>query len=360
MSTDLSVVICSLNGAAGVDRCLHALAAQKDVNLQVIVVDDGSTDDTSATASEHGVTVIRHEVNRGLAAARNTGIAAATAPVVAFLDDDCEPEPEWARDLLDAYEDGVIGVGGSIVPCGPESFMLGYLRRNNPLLPLELDLARSEKVLYRLYLYVLRQWRPEEHHEKRDVYSLVGANMSFLRSALQLKGFDERFRFGAEDLDVCLRLPREFPGARLVVTPDAVVRHHFVPSLRDTVRRSRSYGRGCARLYRKWPTMRPTIFPGPVLVAALLITAVFVPLLLVAAVAVPLLLYPKGLRLSVTLRKPACALDAYVQLAEEAYGNVGYIQGLWTYRHLVSEPASPTAEVEVPRAVTPVGSSMWE
>jgi glycosyltransferase involved in cell wall biosynthesis len=360
MSTDLSVVICSLNGAAGVDRCLHALAAQKDVNLQVIVVDDGSTDDTSVTAGEHGVTVIRHEVNRGLAAARNTGIAAATAPVVAFLDDDCEPEPEWARELLDAYEDDVIGVGGSVVPCGTEGFMLGYLRRNNPLLPLELDLARSEKLFYRLYLYVLRQWRPEEHHEKRDVYSLVGANMSFLRSALQRKGFDERFRFGAEDLDVCLRLPREFPGARLVVTPDAVVRHHFVPSLRDTVRRSRSYGRGCARLYRKWPTMRPTIFPGPVLVAALLIAAVFVPLLLIAAVAIPLLLYPKGLRLSATRRKPACALDAYVQLAEEAYGNVGYIQGLWTYRHLVPEPAKPTAEAEVTHAVMPLGSSVWE
>ena len=80
MSADLSVVICSLNGAAGVDRCLHALAAQKDVELQVIVVDDGSTDDTSDVAREHGVTVIRHEVNRGLAAARNTGVQAATAP----------------------------------------------------------------------------------------------------------------------------------------------------------------------------------------------------------------------------------------------------------------------------------------
>jgi glycosyltransferase involved in cell wall biosynthesis len=361
MSADLSVVICSLNGAAGVDRCLHALAAQKDVELQVIVVDDGSTDNTSATAGgHHGVTVIRHEVNRGLAAARNTGIAAATAPVVAFLDDDCEPEPEWARELLDAYEDGVIGVGGRIDVCGPEGFMLGYLRRNNPLLPLELSLARSEKLPYRLYLYLLRQWQPEEHHEQRDVYSLVGANMSFVRSVLARKGFDERFRFGAEDLDLCLRLPRDYPGARLVFTPDAVVRHHFVPSVRDNVRRSRSYGRGCARLYRKWPTMRPTIFPGPALVVALVIAAVFFPLLLVAAAAVPLLLYPKGLRLAVVLRKPSYVLDAYVQLAEEAYGNVGYLQGLWTYRHLVAEPVKATAESEVPLAMTPAGSPAWE
>jgi glycosyltransferase involved in cell wall biosynthesis len=360
MSADLSVVICSLNGAEGVDRCLDALAAQKDVDLQVIVVDDGSTDNTSEVASSRGVTVIRHEVNRGLAAARNTGIAAATSPVVAFLDDDCEPEPEWARELLAAYEEGVIGVGGDIVPCGPEGFMLGYLRRNNPLLPLELNLARSEKLLYRLYLYLLRQWQPEEYHEKRDVYSLVGANMSFVRSALQRKGFDERFRFGAEDLDLCLRLPRDFPGARLVVTPDAVVRHHFVPSLRDTLRRSRSYGRGDARLYRKWPSMPLTIFPGPVLVAALLIAGIFAPMLLIAAAVFPLLMYPKGLRLALTLRKPSYVLDSYVQLAEEAYGNVGYVRGLWTYRHLVPEPAKATAEAEVPRAATPVGSSVWE
>ena len=365
MPTDLSVVICSLNGAAGVDRCLRALAEQKDADLQVIVVDDGSTDDTSAVASGHGVTVIRHEVNRGLAAARNTGIAAATAPVVAFLDDDCEPEPEWARALLDAYEDGVIGVGGDIVPCAPEGYVRGYLRRNNPLRPLELNLAHSEKLLYRLSLYLRSQWRPEEQHGKRDVYSLVGANMSFARSALQRKGFDERFRFGAEDLDLCLALPRDFPGARLVMTPDAVVRHHFVSSLRDNVRRHRSYGRGCARLYRKWPSMRPTIFPGPVLVAALLIAAafapllaaaVFAPLLLAAAVALPLLMYPKGMRLALVLRKPSCVLDSYVQLAEEAYGNVGYVQGLWRYRHLVPEPARAVAGAEVPRAVTPVGS----
>lgn len=50
-------------------------------------MDDGSTDETSEVARRHGVTVIRHEVNRGLAAARNTGIRTASAPIVAFLDD---------------------------------------------------------------------------------------------------------------------------------------------------------------------------------------------------------------------------------------------------------------------------------
>ena len=45
-----------------------------------------------------------------------------------------------------------------------------------------------EKLLYRLYLYVLGQWKPEERHDKREVYSLVGANMSFARGALARDG----------------------------------------------------------------------------------------------------------------------------------------------------------------------------
>jgi glycosyltransferase involved in cell wall biosynthesis len=341
MSADLSVVICSLNGAAGVDRCLSALAAQKDVDLQLIVVDDGSTDDTSEVARQHGVLVLRHETNKGLSAARNTGIRAATAPVVAFLDDDCEPEPQWARELIDAYEDGVIGVGGPVVPVAPEGFMLGFLRRNNPLVPLELNLAHSEGLLYRFYLYVLRQWTAGEPRDKRAVYMLVGANMSFRRALIAETRFDERFRFGADDLDLAIQLQNRFPQGRLVVTPDAVVRHYFEPSLRDTLRRSRSYGRGCARLYRKWPTMRPTIFPWPVLMFALLVASIFVPYLLAVTVVLPLLMYPKGLRLAVSMRQPSCVFDAYVQLAQEIYGNVGYAQGLWQYRGLASEPAIP-------------------
>lgn len=352
---DLSVVICSLNGAAGVDRCLTALREQKDVELQIIVVDDGSIDETSDVARQHGVTVIRHEVNRGLAAARNTGIGAASAAIVAFLDDDCEPEPTWARELLDGYKDDVIGVGGDIIPCAKDGFMLGYLTRNNPLLPLESELAKSNKLTYRLYLYAVRQWSPQERHDKRAVYSLVGANMSFRRSALAEAGFDERFRFGSEDLDICLQLRGKFPGTRLVVCPDARVRHHFVSSLGDTLRRSRSYGRGGARMYHKWPSMQPTIFPGPFLILLLLIASLFIPELLVAAIILPHALYPYGLRLAVIKRNPACVLDAYVRLATEAAGNIGYLFGLWQFRNLTPAVADQTVPSHLPQASASAG-----
>src|SRR4051794_38423519 len=111
----MSVVICSLNGADGVDRCLSALARQTiATDLEVILVDDGSSDGTSDVGHRHGARVIRHSTNRGLAAARNPGVRATTAPVVGFLDDDTEPHSDWAERLLSAYGPGVAGVGGVV------------------------------------------------------------------------------------------------------------------------------------------------------------------------------------------------------------------------------------------------------
>src|SRR5262249_45172790 len=127
MSPDLSVVICSFNGVEGTHRCLHALAAQTiRPRLELIVVDDGSTDSTSDVARAHGALAARHPANLGIAAARNSGIAAASAPIVGFLDDDCEPEPRWAERLLAGYAPGVAGIGGPVIPRAPDCFMRGY------------------------------------------------------------------------------------------------------------------------------------------------------------------------------------------------------------------------------------------
>src|SRR3954447_4535020 len=273
MSPDprMSVVICSLNGADGVDRCLSALARQTIADeLELIVVDDGSTDGTADVGHRHGARVIRHETNRGLSAARNSGVRAATAPVVGFLDDDTEPAADWAEHLLSAYAPGVAGVGG-VVESEPGSGLLArYLMRNTPLEPLEIELAESESLPYRLRLYLERQWLGNQREGRRPAYGLVGANMSFRRDPLHEAGlFDERFTFGAEELDLCKRLQRSDDAPELVIEPRAVVTHHFRESLRDTLRRAKAYGVGSARMYRKWPCSRPTLFPLPVAVAAL-------------------------------------------------------------------------------------------
>jgi glycosyltransferase involved in cell wall biosynthesis len=372
VSADLSIVICSLNGAAGVDRCLRRLAEQQtSARLEIIVVDDGSADDTSEVAARHSAIVIRHPANRGIAAARNSGIAAATAPVVAFLDDDCEPARDWAERLLAGYDEMATGVGGLIVPCTPPGPVQRYLDRHNPLQPLELSLASSDRLLYRLRLYLQRQWRGPAKRSSgaaspdtagtcgtREVYSLVGANMSFRRDVLLAAGgFDERFRFAAEEVDLCLRLRRTVKSVRLVHVDDARMTHHFKPSLHDILRRSHAYGRGSARLYRKWPELPPTIFPGPLVVAAALaLSPLYLPLLAVGA-ALPLVLYPQGLRSALTGEGLACLLDGYLQLGQETCEDFGFAEGWWLFRHLTPEPAAPRQQGDNATELTMAASS---
>jgi glycosyltransferase involved in cell wall biosynthesis len=340
MSPSLSVVIPSLNGAAGIERCLRALRAQTIwPDLEIIVVDDGSTDGTSQIAAVGGAVVVRHRTSRGASAARNSGIAAASAPFVGFLDDDCEPSPEWAEKLVAAYDASVVATGGSIVACGKPGFVLSYLARHNPLGPQERDLARSDRIPYRLWLYLRRQWISPRRYGRREVFSLPTANLSVRRQALlDIGGFDERVRFGSEDEDLCYRLRREFSDSCLIFEPDAPVTHHFKSSLRDTMRRSRLYGRGSAFMYRKWPQVPPTIFPFPVVVLAMLIMSVRYPLLLVAAAVTPHAFYPQGMRAALSGRGAACMLDAYLQLAQEACDDVGFVQGLREFRNFGSQP----------------------
>lgn len=369
MSPEMSIIICSLNGAAGLDRCLQALKKQTTASvLEVIVVDDGSTDTTSEVGRAHEVIVIRHAANCGLAAARNSGVNRATAPIVAFLDDDCEPEPCWAEQLLSAYRDNdsVIGVGGPIMLGNCDGFVFGFLERNSPFKPQELNLAKSDNIFYRLYLYAGRQWAMKEQLARRDVYSVLGGNMSFIRQALIDAGrFDDRFTFGGEELDLCIRMRRAFPTGRIVFLPEARVVHHFKPSrrsmkpsLHDILRRSWAYGRGSARLYHKWPSMPPTFFPGPVLVMAMLTASLRHRPLAVAALVTPQLLYPRSTRYAIASRSAVSLLDAYVQLAQETCGNIGFLEGLWRFRHLV--PDRGTESVQGSDAREGAGLVPWQ
>jgi len=351
----LSVVICSRDGAAGVDRCLRALAVQTiRPALEVIVVDDGSADGTASVARGHGAIVLRHGTSRGPAAARNTGAQVARAPILAFLDDDCEPEPGWAEQLAGAYRGDVIGVAGALLAGGRPGFMLGYLARHNPLEPQELSLARSSRLWYRLYLYLARQWAPPRPRGPRDIYSCAAANMSVRHDAFdEVGGFDERIRFASEDDDLCRRLRQAFPAGRLVFAPGARAVHHFSPSPWDTLRRRLAYGQGAARMHRKWPDVPPIVFPWPPAMLAMLALSVFFPVLLAVTALVPQLLYPAGLRAAVRERRPACLLDSYLQLAEECCADLGFIEGWWQFRRLVPDAAASQAPAGQRRLAQP-------
>jgi len=95
----VSVVVPTHNRVSLLPLTLHSVLWQKEISLEVLVVDDGSTDDVKSAVKQIGdprVRLLRHERPQGVSAARNRGIAAATGVWVAFLDDD----DLWAPDKL--------------------------------------------------------------------------------------------------------------------------------------------------------------------------------------------------------------------------------------------------------------------
>src|SRR5699024_779799 len=105
---DVTVVIPVRDNAAGVRRLVRALRG-----LRVVVVDDGSTEPLRAEdfdGAECAVEVLRHPSSRGPAAARNTGLRAATSDYVAFLDSDVVPRRGWLEALLGHFCDPTVAL----------------------------------------------------------------------------------------------------------------------------------------------------------------------------------------------------------------------------------------------------------
>jgi hypothetical protein len=113
----VSVVVCAFNAETTMAACLASLRALRYPAFEVIVVNDGSTDQTGAIAEQfEGVHVI-HQENKGLSAARNVGIAASAGEIVAFTDSDCVVDPDWLHHLVAAFlSSGLPAVGGPNLP----------------------------------------------------------------------------------------------------------------------------------------------------------------------------------------------------------------------------------------------------
>jgi glycosyltransferase involved in cell wall biosynthesis len=104
MTVEITVVIPTRNRKALLMRTLHSVLAQQDVDLAVLVVDDGGSDGTESALAgmDTRLAVIRHATSRGVSAARNSGIERATSRWLAFVDDDDLWAPLKLRSQLDA------------------------------------------------------------------------------------------------------------------------------------------------------------------------------------------------------------------------------------------------------------------
>ena len=228
---EVSVVVATHNRAHLLPRLIAALDKQKGPSFEVVVVDDASTDETwselQRLASDHGwLRPVQLAQNSGPATARNVGWRNATAPLLAFTDDDCVPQPGWLAALAAGLREADI-VQGRTEPDPETRDRMGPFSRT---------------------LVV----------EREDGYYQT-CNMGYRRGVLErLGGFDQRFkRPSGEDTDLAWR-GRE-AGCSTKFVPDAVVHHDVRPSsyavhLRDTAR----WG-DCVLTLREHPQLRSLI-----------------------------------------------------------------------------------------------------
>ena len=171
------------NAGPFLEQTVPALLEQAYPLEEVIVVDDGSSDDTAARARDLGVRVVQHPENRGLAAARNTAFANLNAAFVAAADSDVVLDPMflwWAMQEFAVGGPKLAGVGGRLIET----------HTSTPA-----DLWRSIHC------------GQDPGDLRKCPAMLFGADTVFrTRAILEAGGYDERFRTNSEDNDLCRRL----------------------------------------------------------------------------------------------------------------------------------------------------------
>lgn len=225
---DLSVVICAYNAEATIDECLSHTCGLAYPNLDVVVIDDGSTDRTAEIVRAHPRARLVTIEHGGLSVARNAGIDAAHHDLIAYLDSDAYPSPEWPFYLALGMNSHTVGaVGGPNVP-----------PRDDPPGAHVVASAPGGPV------HVLTADDRAEH--------VPGCNMAFWRYTLDaVGGFDPVFTSAGDDVDVCWKVLDH--DLEIGFHPAALVWHHRRPTIRTYFRQQRGYGRSEALVESRHP-----------------------------------------------------------------------------------------------------------
>lgn len=229
----ISVLLCTYNGSRTIGDSLEWISRLDYPDYEVIVVNDGSTDNTAAIVSQYNVRLIETE-NRGLSSARNTALAAAQGEIVAYIDDDAHPDPHWLKYLAITYiKTDFVAVGGTnILPAKSE------------LVAECVDNAPGGAT------HVLLSDRIAEH--------IPGCNMSFRKDILEsVGGFDPQFVTAGDDVDVCWKMQKK--GLKIGFNAAAVVLHHRRNKVKIYWKQQFGYGKAEAKLEKKWPEKYNTI-----------------------------------------------------------------------------------------------------
>ena len=236
-----SVIICCYTDERFND-ILEAIASvrrQVPSPEEIILVVDNNPDlyQRLRGTVDSSVRVMLHEGTHGLSATRNAGIRRAQGDLVAFLDDDAVAEPQWLGRLIELFGDpDVVAAGGTAV--------LRWAEGRPSWFPEELDWTVGGSL----------NWLPPERTAVRNPH---GFNMCFRREvfdkvggfSVEIGGIKEIPR-GGEEAELCLRIARRRPSAKVIMEPSAVVIHKVSANkARFPVILRRAYNEG---LYKSW------------------------------------------------------------------------------------------------------------
>ena len=236
----LSVVVPCFNVEHIIERCIEALLTQDypRENFSIIIVDDRSTDDTGKIIQQYQendqVKIIKHFKNRGLSAARNSGIKASKSQIVGFLDSDMVVKKHWAKAMVgELLKDGVVAC-------------MGRITLAESLIPNKLD-----KFLYNPTRGVLKHG---ENKPIRFKWFLLN-NTAVRRTVINEIGlFDESITsYGGEDTDFAIRMwDKHSNGLRFLSV--AVGEHYHQRPLAELQEKMENYGRtNYLRLLERYP-----------------------------------------------------------------------------------------------------------
>ena len=230
---NLSVVIPLYNNGTTIEDCIQSVLHQTQPVLEIIVVDNRSTDDgpkkVAAVAAKEPRVRLVFEEEQSAAAARNCGSQHVSGEVIAFLDADCEAEPEWSRALqIGLDQPDIAAVGGPIRGAEPENVVekaLAIMTTQDPKPPYLFDRYRF-----------LRGGFPAGNFAVRS------------RVFFQLNGFNDDFAIG-EDHDLCARIFSA--GYKILFAPQASAFHHNHSTVRGQFKQAFHYGKAHAKLLRE-------------------------------------------------------------------------------------------------------------
>lgn len=203
----VSLYIPCYNVERFIARCVEAVLVQSYPVDEILIIDDGSIDQTVKLAEKYPVKVICHPQNLGLAAARNTGLKNARNELVASLDADCVADRDWLATLVDEMNtDKIAATGGRLVETVLESLADKWRRA-----------------------HMTQDWGEKRQQNPSFMY---GNNTLVRKHAVAKVGwYDESHRTNGEDMDMSRRLMAA--GYTCVYQPRAVVSHLRQDSLRS-------------------------------------------------------------------------------------------------------------------------------